>query len=84
MKQSQWHGWILSCLSTKCSKHIICRTEKEHPFKNVNKIDDIARRMYSDNDEERSLSDISELFTDHKSVVFISNIKKYIKDAGSC
>ena len=70
-------------MGTRCFNHISCQTEKQKPSKNVSKTDNIARKLYSDNDEERPLSNISELFTDHKSVVFIINIEEYIDDAGN-
>ena len=65
-------------------KHIIYQTEKQNLFKIFSKLDDKARNLYSDNDDERPQSDIIKLFTDHKNVVLVSNIEEYIEDAGNC
>ena len=40
--------------------------------------------MYSDNDEECPLMYIKKSFTNHKNVIFVSNIGEYIEDTGNC
>ena len=73
LKKTQWQGWMLTFLGAKCFSNIACRVEKENPFKNKMTVPDMVKTLYRDNEEERTISDPHELFTEHDKVLCFSN-----------
>ena len=71
---------MLAYLGAKCVSHIACYIEKEKPVKNKTTIPDMVKRLYRDNEEERTISDLHELFTEHDRVLCFNNHKELQND----
>lgn len=67
MRQSEWHGWVLAFLSSKCFPHITCGRDKRNPFKKslAQSVGDISK--YFNNLD--AIESLSQVFERHEKVL---------------